>query len=433
MTEGEFLRTCVHLLMPDGSTDWTAETPPVAAGSFGRAFRCRLLSDIPSCPAVRRLHSTVALKELTDLWSYAAVGSGERGGGGLRAFFDLANELRLLVKVQHNHVVPFVGLNRHRLQREEDGAAPAERNEGDRPGIDARVGVAGVQVAVEAQMGATRHVETMTVEAGSRYFIVSKFAERGHLGLYYDRRDVAFMTRKRWVREIASALAYLHSQGIVHRDLKPDNVLLDGDDRCMLTDFGVGRSLTRTGCMTTGVGTPHFMPPESLQGLHGGTAVPLPPAATDSDAVVPRMEPLDSRAPDSALRGGGVAGGDVEDRTASPRALSRWQWAPAFDVYSLGVLIVVLFSGQYPYEGLTTTMIAVQVVGGLRPELPACLPPPACAFLQRLWHADPSQRPPMTEVLATLDIALTNTDGAVPASGAGGRKPRRRGRHRASV
>ena len=58
------------------------------------------------------------------------------------------------------------------------------------------------------------------------------------------------MDRKKWCIEIAAAIKYLHSKRVVHRDIKPDNVLVDDEGRCLLTDFGIARSLEQSGTLT---------------------------------------------------------------------------------------------------------------------------------------------------------------------------------------
>ena len=68
--------------------------------------------------------------------------------------------------------------------------------------------------------------------------------------------------------QIADALQAAHDHGIIHRDLKPSNILLAGDGRPLLMDFGVALTareprLTRTGLA---LGTPEYMSPEQAQG-----------------------------------------------------------------------------------------------------------------------------------------------------------------------
>jgi serine/threonine protein kinase/tetratricopeptide (TPR) repeat protein len=67
---------------------------------------------------------------------------------------------------------------------------------------------------------------------------------------------------------IALGVRHAHVRGIVHRDIKPSNVILTGDGRTVLVDFGVamvggGREFTRTGNTP---GSPAFMSPEQLRG-----------------------------------------------------------------------------------------------------------------------------------------------------------------------
>ena len=73
---------------------------------------------------------------------------------------------------------------------------------------------------------------------------------------------------------VAHGLAYAHGHGIIHRDVKPANILLNEDDRPILTDFGIAKLLEAPGGHTltasgVGMGTPEYMAPE--QGLGANT------------------------------------------------------------------------------------------------------------------------------------------------------------------
>jgi hypothetical protein len=77
---------------------------------------------------------------------------------------------------------------------------------------------------------------------------------------------------------LLAALRHAHAADIVHRDLKPDNILLSGN-RCVLTDFGIARSLggavsTLTAAGTL-IGTPAYLAPELLEGQEATAAADL--------------------------------------------------------------------------------------------------------------------------------------------------------------
>ncbi len=68
--------------------------------------------------------------------------------------------------------------------------------------------------------------------------------------------------------QVAGALDYAHRYGVVHRDVKPANLLIAGDDRVKVVDFGIAKLLSKSAIAPGRVlGSPYYMAPEQVQGL----------------------------------------------------------------------------------------------------------------------------------------------------------------------
>jgi serine/threonine protein kinase len=103
----------------------------------------------------------------------------------------------------------------------------------------------------------------------TRYYIVMPFLPGGTLRSRIRRRGGLPLEEVcRDLRDIASALDYIHSLDIIHRDIKASNVLIGADGRCYLSDFGIARrSADATQLTSTGnvLGTVDYVAPELFE------------------------------------------------------------------------------------------------------------------------------------------------------------------------
>jgi serine/threonine protein kinase/Tfp pilus assembly protein PilF len=106
-------------------------------------------------------------------------------------------------------------------------------------------------------------------------------------------------------RQICEGLAEAHSLGVVHRDLKPSNIMIDREGNTRIMDFGIARSMTASGLTEEGIiiGTPEYMPPEQAEAR------------------------------------------DVDQRS---------------DIYSLGIILYEMVTGQVPFSGDTPLSVAMK-------------------------------------------------------------------------
>ena len=127
--------------------------------------------------------------------------------------------------------------------------------------------------AREAQaLAALSHPNIVTVHdfghAGSFYFLLMEFVDgvnlrqAMHAGRFTPEQALAI------VPPVCEALQYAHDHSIVHRDIKPENLLLDKEGRVKIADFGIAKMLgmEATEAVSQPVGTPRYMAPEQGRG-----------------------------------------------------------------------------------------------------------------------------------------------------------------------
>jgi len=156
-----------------------------------------------------------------------------------------------------------------------------------------------------------------------------------------------------WGAALARALAYAHEQGIVHGDVKPANIMINQDGRVMLTDFGIARFAAHISQLGSLRGTPAYLSPEQIVG-----------------------NPTDGRS----------------------------------DLFSLGIVLYQLATGQRPFQSDSLEAVCAQILkANITPPTKAnpMLPRAFDGIVARCLARNPKDRYANGEVLSTAleDVA----------------------------
>jgi serine/threonine-protein kinase len=101
-------------------------------------------------------------------------------------------------------------------------------------------------------------------------FIAMQFVEGASLGSMMSNGSISASTATQHILDVVPPLEHAHLLGVIHRDIKPENVIVPKFGKPFITDFGLAKTMGRSGGSIPGtvLGTPAYMSPEQAQGHH---------------------------------------------------------------------------------------------------------------------------------------------------------------------
>ncbi len=172
------------------------------------------------------------------------------------------------------------------------------------------------------------------------FYITMEFVEGRSLQSLIDAHQPFPVSRvMKLMEQVCSALDFAHQHNVVHRDIKPANLMLTADDVVKITDFGTAKILQFGTAQTAHVmGTPSYMSPEQVKG-----------------------KPVDGRS----------------------------------DIFSLGVILYELMTGEKPFPGQNITTVIYKIINEepIPPRsLDSSIHPGLSAVISRALAKDPAAR-----------------------------------------
>lgn len=202
-------------------------------------------------------------------------------------------------------------------------------------------------------------VRILDVVHTSRSYVVMEWLEGRSLRDLIDDGNVLSIERSiQTVLELCDTLACIHERGFLHLDLKPENVIVDHRDHIKLIDFDpefANGNRVRNLLRRKKTGTPDYASPEQIRGKYAGTTS---------------------------------------------------------DLYSLGLILYEMLTGELPFSGVNpTTSLNLRLNSNapapdeLNPEIPSALNDLICQMISR----DPRKRPPSARFLSERLVQIKET------------------------
>ncbi|KAG7464156.1 hypothetical protein MATL_G00184330 [Megalops atlanticus] len=188
------------------------------------------------------------------------------------------------------------------------------------------------------------------------YCIIMEYCAQGQLyEVLRAGRRVAPRLLVDWASGIASGMNYLHLHKIIHRDLKSPNVLVTHNDTVKISDFGTSKELSDKSTKMSFAGTVAWMAPEVI-----------------------RNEPVSEKV----------------------------------DIWSFGVVLWELLTGEIPYKDVDSSAIIWGVgSNSLHLPVPSTCPDGFKILMKQTWQGKPRNRPSFRQILLHLDIASADVLG----------------------
>ncbi|KAA6403579.1 MAG: putative aurora kinase a [Streblomastix strix] len=187
-------------------------------------------------------------------------------------------------------------------------------------------------------------------------FIVFEYYQKGNLRVQINlMKGMSLQDKKilcyKYTFQVLSGLSFLHSLGIIHRDLKPENILIDDNGNAIIADFGLACRMERPTYRT-----------KSGTNIYG-----------------------------------------------SPESLNSGEMTMKSDVYSLGLIISEMLTGQHPFAGKTDEETVSNIKNGKMATLPDYVQGEIKAMIFSMLNASNIKRPSTNELLAN-DIMLLQAE-----------------------